>query len=254
MSEVYEKTLFICEDSVDGILSAVYEAYASRLGHSRIKLQVRGPVTMELFCGYREVATDPVKAAKVRRSVCDKISFKAWSYVYRTALSSEASKADDIYRFLVGGFYFGSKAMDMLTEPAVSRIMDIDRAVHREAGHWMEFLKFERISDSVLVSRIRPKANVIPLIMHHFCDRMPDENFLIWDLNRNIAGVHPAVDSWYMAEITPAMSALLCGGSDEFTELWRTFFNAVAIRERENYSCQRSHIPLRFRSDLPEFN
>ena len=62
--------IYQCEDSTDGILTAVYDAWASRRGHSHIKLQIlREADTMELFSEYIPVQTDAEKAEKVRRSV-----------------------------------------------------------------------------------------------------------------------------------------------------------------------------------------
>ena len=65
-------TVFVCEDSLDGILTGVYDAWDSRLGHSRVKLQAETEdsyETYELFCQYRQVKTDPGKAEKDRKSV-----------------------------------------------------------------------------------------------------------------------------------------------------------------------------------------
>ena len=43
-------TIFVCEDSLDGILTGVYDAWDSRLGHSRVKLKTADVDTYELFC------------------------------------------------------------------------------------------------------------------------------------------------------------------------------------------------------------
>ena len=61
--------LFICEDSIDGIFTGVYDAWASRLGHSNVGLRVQGQMNLELFAEYQEVQTDPAKAEKVARSI-----------------------------------------------------------------------------------------------------------------------------------------------------------------------------------------
>ena len=61
-------TIFLCDDTMEGIFTAVYDAWASRLGHANVKLQVRGG-TMELFADYREAETDMEKAEKVARTI-----------------------------------------------------------------------------------------------------------------------------------------------------------------------------------------
>ena len=52
-------TVFTCEDNFDAMMTCVYEAWASRLGHSNIKLKTEPIGNLELFCDYRHVDTDP---------------------------------------------------------------------------------------------------------------------------------------------------------------------------------------------------
>ena len=42
--------VFQCEDSLTGILTGVYDGWASRLGHSHVRLAILGQGNMELFC------------------------------------------------------------------------------------------------------------------------------------------------------------------------------------------------------------
>ena len=39
----------------------------------------------------------------------------------------------------------------------------------------------------------------------------------------------------------------------QYRRLWKTFFDTIAIRERRNPRCQRSNMPLRYRSTMTEF-
>lgn len=41
--------VFICEDSLEGIFTGVYDACASRLGHRNIRLATGEPENYELF-------------------------------------------------------------------------------------------------------------------------------------------------------------------------------------------------------------
>ena len=58
-------TVFTCEDNFDAMMTCVYEAWASRLGHSNIKLKTEPLGNLELFCDYRHVDADPKKTASV---------------------------------------------------------------------------------------------------------------------------------------------------------------------------------------------
>ena len=50
--------VFQCEDSLTGILTGVYDGWASRLGHSHVRLAILDQGNMELFCEYEEVTSD----------------------------------------------------------------------------------------------------------------------------------------------------------------------------------------------------
>jgi probable DNA metabolism protein len=46
---------------------------------------------------------------------------------------------------------------------------------------------------------------------------------------------------------------LLKNDSDEYQDLWKIFFENIAIKERINPKLQRNNLPLRFRKDMTEF-
>lgn len=254
MENQEEKTVFVCGGDPDDILTAVYDAWASRKGHSRVRLEVEGESQPEFFCSYVPVETDREKARKVAAAVKKKIGGRAWQMVYRAALSREASRAEDIYRFLVGGFYYGPQALDMLAEPAVYRLLELSRAVGNEAHFFREFLRFDQRENRILLGRIRPKNNVLSLVMPHFADRLPQENFLILDMGRGLAGVHPAGGAWVLARLEPPEAEkLLAAQADPFRELWKTFHRAIGVEQRKNPRLQQSRMPLRYREFAEEF-
>ena len=90
-------TVFTCEDNFDAMMTCVYEAWASRLGHSNIKLKTEPIGNLELFCDYRHVDADPEKTASVVRSIKSKISYQAYIMIYEAAISDAEDKLDTIY-------------------------------------------------------------------------------------------------------------------------------------------------------------
>ncbi|MEI3525814.1 MAG: hypothetical protein V8Q27_06605 [Eubacteriales bacterium] len=71
-------TVFVCEDSLDGILTGVYEAWDSRLGHrGGEEFRRKCWIQMELFCEYRTVGTNLEKAEKVLRTVIRRMGEEA---------------------------------------------------------------------------------------------------------------------------------------------------------------------------------
>lgn len=69
--------------------------------------------------------------------------------------------------------------------------MELSRKVGNELDKLLGFVRFQDLG-SILVAQLAPKCNMVPLMMDHFSDRFPDENFILYDENRNLAAVHEA--------------------------------------------------------------
>jgi probable DNA metabolism protein len=211
----------------------------------------------ELFCEYEEVEASQEKAEKVLSAVRGKLSEQVYHHIYVASLSEDPRRADRIYRFLVSAFHFGPRVCDMLQRPEVYEIFRLCRSVQNESHQLIEFLRFSQTGEAVLVSRIGPKNDVLTMLSPHFADRLPEENWIIYDEKRKKASVHPRGRSWFLmdAEENGSLCATLRCRTDEaeYEELWKQFFNTVAIMERRNPSCQRTHLPLRFRPYMTEF-
>lgn len=162
----------------------------------------------------------------------------------------------ELFPILIYGFHMGKDVMDAIQLPAVYELFRLNRAVGNEAHLLTEFLRFSELPGKVLLGRIGPKNDVTVLLMPHFSDRMREERFLIYDEVRKKAGVHICGMRWYLLEGKEAeqLEALVQhSDAGSYEKLWRTFFHSVSIPERENYVCQRGHLPLRYRSYMTEF-
>ena len=248
--------VFVCEDSFEGILCGVYDAWTSRLGHKNVKLAVDGQYDLEMFADYRDAAVSEEKAQKVALAVLTKISEHAYAWIYRASLSFEPQKADCIYRFLIFGFHIGAEVIRALQIPAVQEVFRLNRSVGNESHLLTEFLRFSELPQKVLLAVIGPKNDVTALLMPHFSDRLRGERFIIFDEKREKAAVHLSGTEWYMmtgAEAARLHELARQTDSSEYAVLWKAFFDSVGIQERTNYVCQRGHLPLRFRPYMTEF-
>jgi len=163
---------------------------------------------------------------------------------------------DAAYRFLISGFKAGSDIAYMRTDLAVTRIKDIRRRVVHEIRYFTEFARFNSIQGKIYVCHLEPKSDVIYEVSLHFADRMPSENWMIIDDNRKKAVVHPVNNSMYIRHFTDEDMLLLQkteNMEDEYTDMWKTFFEAIAIKQRRNTECQRNLMPLWMRKHVTEF-
>ena len=83
--------ILMCQNSTEGILCGVYEAFTSRYGHAWQKLAVGPYVNGDLFSDIYSVEVNTEKAGKVVKAIISKISEEAWYLVH---MASEADSQE----------------------------------------------------------------------------------------------------------------------------------------------------------------
>lgn len=252
-----EKTIFLCEDSVDGIFTGVYDAWDSRLGHGNVKLALKGAANYELFASYREVETDRGKAEKVANTLRKRLGSEDYYHIYHAALSRNREKADCIYRTIVAGLAGGRQGavMQNLQNPDICRVFELSRTTGNEAHRYYQFLRFRELESGVLFSEIKPENDVLPLIGEHFADRFPGEHFLVYDETHHTFLVHEAYKQWALVtgeELNREVVGKVSEDEVQFAALWKGFCRSIAIMERKNPRLQQQFLPLKFRAFMTE--
>ena len=256
MSENKNIHIYVCEDQIEGIFTAIYDAWDSGYGHQYNRIQVGEVTNYELFAEYITVTADPIKSKKVTNSIKRKIGQEAYSGVYDMAISNRKDKGEVIYRFLILGFHHGPKVMNYLSNEYVSIITKTMKNVWYETHHYYGFVRFFELSNGILLSKIRPKNNLLTLIAPHFADRLQQENWMIIDEGRELAVVHPAHKKWFLVALSVVDPKLIEEHSkkeETMSNAWSVFVESIAIKERENHKLQRGMLPIRFREYMPEF-
>lgn len=253
--------IYQCEDTTDGILSAVYDAGLSGYGHQFIRIQPRienQAENYELFAEYISVETDAKKTQSVIDAVRQKISWKAYSFMMNAVVSAFPDRGDVIYQFVTYGFTMGAKVCSALQIPCVERIFAINRAVQNETHYFREFLRFQEVQKepSLLLAVIEPKHRIIPMLTEHFADRFMGEWFIIYDKTHLEASFHQKDGDWEVRILTQEEAQKLeelTEQREDYVDLWKTFFHHIAIVERTNKKLQTNMLPLHYRKHMTEF-
>lgn len=250
-----ESKVYICEDTPDGIFTALYEVWPEKIRDDRVRIRPDGIYEYELFTQYHYIETDMEKAVKVARSITNRISGEAYRQVYGAALSREEDKIEAIFAFLVTGFKQGAGIIDMHGRAEVCRMFELCRNVTNESQTFREFLRFSQMENGVLLARIKPRNFVLPLMAEHFQDRFPEENFVIIDDNHEMGLFHAQGKKWFLSPIDRDSIEQIWGARpvQEYEQLWKTFFKTIAIEQRRNYKCQRNLCAIRYRDYMTEF-
>lgn len=252
------KYILQCEDSIEGIFSAVYAAWELKYGHENTVIQVLGfaNTNIELFSTYISLGPDTEKAQKVLNTIRRICSDLVYERLFRAACADAADKGDAIYRYIQTALRMGSRVANHLTDPAVVRVMELARSVGNAEHHYLGFLRFIEIPGNILLARFAPKPRLTELIMPHFVDRFPEERFVIWDTVRNVAGVHVPGQNYIMLNLAENQVAMLQSYTEDnmkAEQMWKAFVESISIKERENLKLQQNNIPLHFRTYMPEF-
>ena len=254
-----EEKYIICEDSLEGIFTAIYDAYALREGHEHIHVQVGEEDNYRLFASYLYSQPDFVKTDKVIRTLKSRLGEEVYLTLCRAVASFYPDKGEAVYRTVVEGITGGKgrRTMENLRNPYFARTFELARRTANEAHHEIEFLRLKELEQGILYAKIGPENNVLSFIMPHFADRLSPENFMIHDEKRELFGVHPARKDWYLVSGADGlMQESLTWSQKEFKyqELFALFHNTIAINERKNSSLQQQMLPLRFRDYMVEFD
>lgn len=256
-----EEYVLLCEDSLDGIFTGIYEAYQYKkdehiVSHDEIHLAVKEPDTYRLFMHYEKVTTDREKSLKVSRTLKRELGEDTFYDMCLALASDREEKADAVYHTVVLGLqYHDRNVFARLHEDAVSSAFACQRGASRELQHLKGFLRFGELEQGILYAKFAPKNNILTYLMAHFADRLPADDFIIFDEKRGLYGLHPRYKQWYLVSEAAIDEDKLVFSKDEevYKELFVRFCKTIAIEERKNPELQRNMLPLRFRPYMPEF-
>lgn len=226
----------VFDGSFDGLLSLVFDTYSAR--DSIDMVSVHSGADSLLPTSYF-----PVNQGKARRIMAyiDKKLGEEFAFMVRAAY---LSKREERFRAIVRTIHLscamGAGVLDLLDDEVLSFIA-CQKEVRWEAHRFMGILRFSQMRDGSLLAVFSPKHDVLTLVLPHFADRFPEERLLVYDESRHLAGLsgQGKVD---IVEVE-CLSPLDCLQEGELQDLWRVFFDHLAIRERFNPRLQQQHLP-----------
>lgn len=276
------------DGTLEGLLSAVFEAYVRREDPQDVTAQAA--LQPRLGQTVRFVETDMERAVRVQRGIKRVCGHAAYDAVMRASLSDDPSAGTVVYRFVryamaakrphdctgcrrrgsCSGPMASSQPTDSLgcsgkargsvlndlAHPAVEPLHRLVRSVGNERHHMVQFLRFEHLENGVWLARCNPKASVVPLLMDWFAGRFNTQPFIIYDEVHHLAGVYDGGD-WQLVNTEGAGDlerALPDRTADEalMSEAWRTFYKSVSIDARYHPELRRQFMPKRFWKNLTE--
>ena len=250
-----EQLILRCEDSLDGILTALFDAFVYKNRMERYEDQISIAIgeggSLSLFADEVSVKTNWEKAQKTVYAIQNKLGYSVYHTVFYALCHFDEERGSVVLGYLVRAFATGSRIREYLADPYVMRVMELSRKVGNECQKLYGFLRFRQTGE-VLYAEAEPKCDALPVMMEHFSDRYPNEHFIIYDKKREYALVHPRYGECFFVSGV-ALPEQLAADEDEFEILWKQYFQSMEITERKNERCQNTLLPKWYRKTMLEF-
>lgn len=260
------RIIYVCEDSLTGIFSGIYEVWKRKMTAEEADLEVGDSFERRLFCEYIFCKAEERKALAVIRMIQKNLGADVYEKISYALLSADRRKAEMVFRAMLEAKKLSRKdrLMEHLGNEAVRAVFGMYRQVANEAHHYKGFVRFRELKNKTLFAKIEPKHAVLPCIAEHFADRFPQENWVIYDKTHEVFLIHEKGKRYYFLQQYMCMKGdsgsaqNITGGFSEeemdYEALWKEFVRSISVAERENRALQNQNLPLRFRTNLVEFS
>lgn len=243
--------MFTYDGSFEGLLSCVYEGYYKFKPEKIIKKKnyLVNFLEEEVF-----IETNIEKYTKVYNAINEKLGEETLKKIYTVFLSDIEESSIIIFNYIVIAFKIGPKINMYKHNVYVNEMDKIERRVKGEAHRFKGFVRFKDFN-GFLYSKIEPDHDILELLMGHFIGRFNNEKFIIYDEKRDKAIIYNGeVDSIIMNARLKFKGIEELNSDDFYEDLFKLYFKATTIKERENKNLQRNMMPKRYWKNIVETN
>lgn len=241
---------YIYDGSFEGLLTTIFYTFIEKEPFTIFSTDTYSP---NLFNNNRVISFEEDKFKRVYTAIDSKLSPLTLKKIYYVYLSNKKNKELLIYNYLKLCFKYSDNINLAKNNDIIINIDKTFKAVSKEAHLFTGLVRFREISPLTFYSKIQPDNNILPIILDHFTKRFSDQNFIIHDINREIAIVYnqqsSIISSLCKCDVDNFLSHY---NNDSFEDLFKTFYSSLNIKERANNKVQKQHMPSRYWKNLTE--
>lgn len=252
--------VFVYDGSYEGLLSCIFAIFNNRVAPTAIDTEENRQFT--LLDTVTQVVSNDEWAARVLKGIDERAGAQASVLIYKIFLSELPLCEMLVYQVVQAIIQKGDASiLDNFANPSILKAAQIEKMIHREVHRMHAFVRFQKSREGLFYAAIDPDFNVLPLIGEHFEKRYADQSWLIFDTRRHYGLHYDQVNMEFVSADDPVCRAntnLLQGEpfqddkEREYQALWKNYFNAVNIRERNNTKLHLRHMPRRYWKYLTE--
>lgn len=240
---------YLYDGTLNGFLTIVFDSYRTKTFPQKIEEEKH--YSPNFLDDILSIQTDFEKATRIFNGIEKNISYTTLYNTYYAFLSHEKEKEMHLLKYLCDGFATGPKINNRLTLPYVYQVMNMKKRSFGECHRLKGLLRFQEVGKNLYYASIHPDNNIIEPLGHHFIHRLPNQNFIIHDKTRNICLLYNT-NEYQIVNNRDLKIPAISAEEQKYQELWKLFFNTIAISERKNPRCQMQCMPKKYWKDLIE--
>lgn len=230
-------------------LSLVHAVYYKKLSPDAIIKELPKELIMDEIY---EVIYNEAEALKVLEALKKKFSKQNFEMVLNIFMCDSADFELDLLHCIIIGFKSQSELQN-INNPHVFAMHNLQKELFRNYHKMSGFLRFAELEDGSLYAKLDSKFNLVTLLGSFFSKRFNNQNFIIHDVKRKLAFIYTQ-EFKGVRSVADFEAPTLSHNEEKFSDLWRTFFDTIAIETRKNIKLQRQLVPLIYRTYMSEFN
>ena len=237
----------IFDGTLEGFLTIIYKYYYEKLKVESIVTEDGFQQTIDME--YVHVETNFDEAEKAMNGIKLKLGEGIYGSMCSAFSHNDTQRYIHIFRYIVTCFKYGPDADGYTQIDCVMRVKLYNRNIGTEVNKSMSFTRFEETESGVLYADMSPEHDVLAIVADFFTERLLGERWIIHDLRRGKAAVFDGANLVITdAPVKSARSKTF----DIYQDLWKAFYDTIAIKERINPKLHRQFSPKRYWKHMTE--
>lgn len=240
--------ILLYDGSFETFLTLVHEVYYKKLQPDAIVNQA--PQTL-LFESLYEVRYDEAKSLAVFEALQKRFTKENFERILHIFMCDGVSFEMDLLHYIITGFK-SQRELQNITLAPILRLHTLQKELFHVYHKMSGFLRFSELEDGMLYAKLEAKYSILYFLGMHFSKRLSNQNYIIHDIQRSLAFIHTK-EFKGVQKVAAFEAPELSDAEQKFSKLWKTFFESVAIKSRENKKLQKRTVPLLYRTYMTEF-
>lgn len=238
------------DGTFEGLLTAIAESVSTNeIPENIFKLENNQG---ELFAQQHHIKTNSEIAQNLLKQIRQRGELIAQTVIY-IYLAELPNYEKDLLEYIRLALKHGNRINSNHGNQHVRNILRITQKVTFETHRLKGLVRFREMRDGTYYAPLEPDHNILQLLAPHFAKRLGNQKWLIHDLKRGIAVSYDKRKTTHgELQSNFNMQDFYAADEQKYQDLWQTFYDNIAIKERINPNLRSQFMPQRYWKYLVE--